>query len=531
MTISSTNKNIIRFTPQQRLSPGEREKMTMSLQLVESDGTAVATPVLYESGVALPLTAFDNRIRTASMAWIRFVKKNLRTIAQSKSNESAKKYAKIITIVPTFETEDDIDLTIKSLLLQSRPIDLIVIVINGPGVSSAAFGKAMPFTRFPNVVVDTPHGLAGKVNTLNWAYLRYVHFGKFDFVLGLDADIEADPDMVSHLEEDLISRRTAGGVMARYGFKVPDDMKGKSRSLIYGQRHEFAMTGIKHQLKNNTSEILGGQATLFRVDALREAAAITEGVGFGPWDIKSKVEDAELTRTLQGLGYSTATSRNARAWTGLMFTPATLHKQRRKWQDGHLEDMLRDFRPWLDRRRWLEQGVLGWNLVIRILFLTLLTTSIALNKYEFHAIWLVPMGLSIMQSFLVALKIPDKRFGEIIRSLLFVPGEIYYTRTLSVWLDSACLTLANLKRDGWTNQALAEQSTKKSAHIAWAIIALAIMTPTTAMQLLSRVIPSDAMDATLLAMWQILTLMTITSVIGMTMTVFRILRNYRRLQP
>jgi biofilm PGA synthesis N-glycosyltransferase PgaC len=527
--VIASQSSIATFKPREVRKSKDLEYIEM--RIMEVSGTPLPSPVLYEGGTISPFQSFDSPITRASKAWFSFVEDRIKRIANARRGNLVSIHANIISIVPTYETEADIDLTIKSLLRQTRPIDLIVIVINGPGLSTVALDQARPYAQFPNVIIETPEGLEGKVNTLNWVYMKYIHYGKFDFVLGLDADIEADPDMVSHLETDIIRRKTAAGVMARYSFKIPEDMKGKSRMLVYGQRHEFAMTGIKHQLKKYTSEILGGQATLFRALALREAAAITEGQNPGPWDAKSKVEDAELTRTLQSIGYTTATSSNARAWTGLMFTPATMHKQRRKWQDGHLEDMLRDFRPWLDRRRWLEQFVLGWNLIIRVLFLTLLITSISLDKYSFDPIWLIPMGLAILQSVLVALKVPNRRFGEIVRSILFVPGEIYYMRTLSVWLDSISLAFINMKRDGWKNQALAEQSTKKTAHAAWMIIAMAIMVPAVAMQLLAKVLPSEAMNLTLQTMWSVLTIMTITSVISMVLMIVRIVRNYRRLQP
>lgn len=496
------------------------------------NGSPSPTPVrLLESGVLAP-TKMHHPLGFSMKQWFSSVEEGIRRIRKSQKDEQIDRHAKIIAIVPTFEREEDVNLTIESLLRQTRPIDLIVVNINGPGQSDAAYRIARLYgEHFDNVIVDRPVGLEGKVNALNWSYMRYVHFGDFDFVLGIDADIEADPDMVHHLETDILSRRSAGGVMARYGFKVPDDMTGKSRSLIYGQRHEFAMTGIKHQLRKDTSNILGGQATLFRTEALVKAAAITEGGKPGPWDCRSKVEDAQLTRTLQKLGYSAAISRKARAWTGLMFTPATLHKQRRKWQDGHLEDMLRDFHPWLDRQRWMSQIVLGWNLLSRVLFAALLVTSVALHMYLFVPLWLAPICLAILQSTLVAIKIPNRRFQEITRSLLFVPGEIYYLRTLSVWLDSVILVFLNRSRDGWKNQATAEYSKKKTAHIAWLVIALAVCLPTTALMLASSYLPLTIVTHLINGLWIALTVMTAISVSGMLVMILRIIRNFKSLQP
>ena len=444
--------------------------------------------------------------------------------------------ARIIAFVPTYEQEDAVGRTIESLLLQTREpgIDKIVVCINGPGDSNVAYDEAMSYVSAfkGRLEVIRPEGVAGKVNALNYMFMKYCRDSWYDFVLGIDADIVADKDMVLHLDQELIERKQAGGVMARYSFIVPTDMKGKSRHLVFGQRHEFAATGINHQLRQYSSDILGGQATLFRRSVLQEVADITEsGIYYGPWSIHSKVEDAELTRQMQNLGHKTATSRNARAWTGLMFSAHTWQKQRRKWQDGHLEDMVRDFHPWLDRRRWFEQFTLGWNLMIRIMFATLLATSVSLDRFVFMPLWLIPMGLAVLQSFLIALKVPNKQLPEIIRSVLFLPGEVYYVRTLSVWLDSVIVMFLNVKRDGWKNQAAAEASKKKSAMSVWLIIALAVLAPSMAFILGSKALPGEVVDGVLNGLWTTLSIMTALSVANMAYKIVRIIRHFRTLAP
>lgn len=525
---------------------GGKELLKIRLKLQQINGTQTPAPVVLLDGVGLVPTRPYNPLVLGTKVWRSKVEEGIRRIRAAQKNEPINQNPKVIAVIPTYESEENIGLTIESLLWQKgdpkKPyealiIDLIVVTINGPGESDVAYKSAQKYAEmFSNVVVERPdslqgHANKGKVNALNWTYMKYIHYGNFDYVLGIDADIEAHEDMVRLLEDDLRSKKTAGGVMARYGFKTPADMEGKSRSLIYGQRHEFAMTGIKHQLRKDTSDILGGQATLFRVEALIKIAAKTEGERHGPWDARSKVEDAQLTRAMQKEGYTTATSRNARAWTGLMYTPATLHKQRRKWQDGHLEDMLRDFRPWLDRQRWRDQFVLGWNLLTRIMFAALLITSITAHMYLFVPLWLVPIGLAIVQSTLVALKVPDRSFQEIVRAILFIPGEIYYLRTLSVWFDSVLQVILNRTRDGWTNQATAESSKKTTAHVAWAYMALAVCLPTIPLLLALSYLPADSATWLLNGLWILLSIMTSASVLGMLYMIMRIIRNFRSLQP
>lgn len=452
-------------------------------------------------------------------------------------------YARIIALIPTYEKEADIDKTVISLLMQTRPVDQIVVVINGPGESDEAYDSILPLAEefSDQIIVERPFDLNGrnedgssrgsKVNALNWMYWRYIQMGDFDFVLGLDADVEADKDMVHHLEKDLIRRVRASGVMAKYSFKIPStkDMRGKSLSLIHGQRHEFAVTGIRQQLRGYRSEILGGQATLFRAEALREAARMTDGGA--PWDPETLVEDAELTRTLQKLGYTNATSAEARAWVGPMYTAHSWQRQRRKWQDGHFADMIRDFHPWLDRRRWFKQIALGWNLILRILFIVVLISSIALDQFVFSPLWLIPVALAVLQSVIVTTKVPNATFREIVRSVMFLPGEIYYTRILAVWLDSALVATANIQRDGWANQHKAESAARRSAISSWVLIVAAVAVPTVALFMANRFLPDEVMANVLTTLWYIVTALTIGSTIAMASFIFRVIRNYRNLAP
>ena len=502
------------------------------------------TPAQYEGkdgDQPLILTKHEKPLNKKQKEMIEKVKAQFDKIQDKPQADTER--ARILAIVPTFEKEDEIDKTVVSLLLQTRRIDKIVVVINGPGKSNVAYDTVWPFAHEfrDRLVVERPAALNGynetgvskgsKVNTLNWLYRRYIQIGDYDFVLGIDADIDADKDMVYYLESDLTRRVSAAGVMARYSFKIPlkRSMRGKSLSLVYGQRHEFAATGIKQQLSGFKSDILGGQATLFRTKALREAAQVTDG-GV-PWDQESLVEDAQLTRTLQKLGYATATSRKARAWTGLMYTPLAWQRQRRKWQDGHFNDMIRDFQPWGDRHRWTDQFALGWNLSLHILFAVVLITSIAINKFEFSPLWILPIALAIIQSVLVAIKIPERTSREVIRSLLFIPGEIYYIRTLAVWLDSALVTIVNIRRDGWGNQQRAESAQRSSAISSWLLILSTITLPSVALLMANRILPDETMGNIVTYLWYTVTILTIGSSFSMARFILRILRNYRTIAP
>lgn len=533
----------------------KRDKIIYELRKINIDDPSHILPTkITTTGEVMVIKAEEDdreNGRYATPAFMQRIKSGLKRIHDRLQRKTLKiqngrLYPKILAVIPALETEDEIGKTIESLLTQWRVIDKIVVVVNGPGRSDVAYEDAMLYAKqFPdNVVVERPinfktgKNVAGKVNALNWAYNTYIARTKPDSIdaythwLGVDADVEADSLMVQNLEREILNRPKAAGVSATYSFRIPEDMgrkSHKSRSIIYGQRSEFAFTEMKHQMRNNTTEILGGQATLYDVNALR--AACRETYGNVPWDSRSKVEDAQLTRIFRRQGLETATCPDARAWTGLMFNASSWQKQRRKWQDGQIEDMTRDFHPWIDRRLWMNQIALGWNLLLRVMFWPMLIASISLHQFIWSPIWLTPIGLAMLQGLLVAIKLPDRRLGEVINALTFVSGEIYYMRVLSVWLDSVILAIVNVKRDGWHNQAKAEAGTKRTAMSGWVIIALAILIPIVILFALHGYIPTNAFSLLMKILWSITVIMTAISTMGMTITIVRILRHYRYLRP
>lgn len=524
--------------PRQRLSEEDLQDTVYTITSLREGNTNKAPVVVRQiegdEGIVVRTTPLVRHVVNSSNASIirRGIAEASRLIAQIKRQralEERKPVPTILAIVPAHNEEEDIEKTIESLLLQTRPIDLIVIMVNNSTDRTAEIARRYE-QLFPQLIVEEVHELQhGKVGALNYAWSKYASRGQYTFVLGVDADVECDGEMVEHLEKELIHLTKAPGVRARYSFKIPDGASRHEKRLIMNQRQEFAMTTIKELLRGGRTDILGGQATLFRSDALVKAARETDGGC--PWNIISAVEDAELTRTWDAMGYRPAVSFKARAWVGPMATAYAWDKQRKKWQVGHLTDMIREFHPWQDRRRWLSQAEMGWNLLIRVMFFALLATSLSQDKYEFNPLWLAPIGLSVFQAFLVAMKLPNRRAGEILRALIFFPGELYLWKSLSVWVASVLKVSFDIRNNLWDRQYSAEAASKTHSASAWLTIMVSMLLPVVALNLLASVITSGQMDTVLTVGWWALSGMTIFSVGWMIVWIFRILRKYRTLAP
>ena len=452
-----------------------------------------------------------------------------------------------VAVIPCYTKEDELDIALQSLQDQTEVPDWILVILNGPepknGGIAVAEKQAKEFAqKYSNIEVIKSQE-KGKVNALNFSFKYMIekiyHYKEYEgialhipYILYMDADIRCDARMIEHLHEEIVNTPDAAGVMARYSFEFSEGKKYSSseRSFLYGQRIEFAMKTAIQQVRRQT-EILGGQGTLFRQAALIDAAK--HSFGRVPWSISSKVEDAELTKVLQGLGYKTLTSYEARAWVGPMLNSHSWNKQRQKWQDGHLEDLSKSIHPYRDRYRLSEQFLLGWNLIIRGIFFAVMPTGLIMGKFKIDdslLLWLIPIGLSSLLTFSVAKRIPNAGTWEKLRSLLYLPGEIYYLRTLSVWLNSVVVLFFGFSRDGWGNQDAAESSQKKTNLLSWVILAFFMLVISCSLFSISY-INMSWFNKLYQILWSMLTSMTILSCVFMVKRWFSIFRARSRVRP
>ncbi len=452
----------------------------------------------------------------------------------------------LVAVIPCYTKEDELNITLQSLQEQTVVPDWIMIVLNGPepnnGNTSIAEKQAREFEKKYSNIQIVKLEEKGKVTALNFSFkylfeqiFKYNNNGirlRIPHVLYMDADVRCDPNMIQNLHTELEDSPNAAGIMARYSFEFAENKKytASERSFLYGQRAEFAMKTTIQQVRRQT-EILGGQGTLFRFSALVDAAK--QSFGRLPWNPDSKVEDAELTKVLQGLGYQTITSSKARAWVGPMLNSHSWNKQRQKWQDGHLEDLSKGVKPYRDRYRLMEQFYLGWNLLLRVIFIAVLLTGLSMEKIVLNKsmlIWLAPIILSSLLGFSVARKIPGAGTWEVIRSLLYIPGEIYYLRTLSVWLNSMIVLFFGFSRDGWGNQDAAESSQRKTNILSWIILLFCMLIVSTSLFALSY-LNVAWFNSVYDVLMTILALMTVLSCVHLYHRGVSIFRARRRVNP
>lgn len=445
---------------------------------------------------------------------------------------------KLLVIIPAHNEEKDLAFTLDSLLGQTRPIDKIVVVANNcrEGDQTANLARFYAKRASVNIVVEEVKKMEdGKVGALNFAWRK--HSRDFDFVFTMDADTVLERDAIEQIESELAHRTNLGGIMARYNFKTSVGRRG--RTLVNLQRHEFATTTIQQQLWGNETLILGGQATLFRNSVLHQVAEQTDGRV--PWDRKSAVEDAELTRGIHKLGLETAVSPTARAWPGAMFRLSTLFRQRRKWEEGHLRSLVTDFSPSLDRRRWFHQVKNLFDLIVRLAFVTLLAVALDTHTWLWSWIWIAPIGLAIILNTMIAWKIPDRTWREIGAGMTYVLHEVYLCFGLLVWICSLGAVVLSPRKDMqtlWKAQGSAEQrsATSRMGSDVGAYKALWLFTMLfgawiVGLLLLIPFISHPEVKSAMFYGWSVLKILTILTTLPLVWKILQMIRYWKVLHP
>lgn len=467
-----------------------------------------------------------------------------------RAEERRRTGAFITVIMPAHNEQRDIIPALESLILQTRPADRIVVVVNGTTDKTAELAGLFA-EEFPGMVevVNNPSYVTrsgrtkevrSKVAALNYAWHHYIANepvrGSREFVFGCDADVKLAPNALEELEKTLLDDtddQKIGGVRAVYSFEVPEGADFRTRSLIEAQQLDFAATELKDQLRHGGRvTILGGQATLFRRTVLEKVSEVNKGNG--PWVADTLVEDAYLTRQLEQLGYVGVINSKAHSVVGAMTTSYSLQAQRRKWQNGHLIDLAGDKRFALDRVRWGQQFALGWNWLLRAAFLMLLLTSLATGAFEFNALWLIPLGLASLQNLLIASRMKSRNPGLMVRAATYLLPEVHIWRTLGVWVMSlrkGLLALVNtgcVDQSDWVKQARAEASRKTGAWATWFAFGTSVLLPAVAIMAACFALPAMT-QYVLWYGWQLVAGMSIVSSLFMVVKIMRIMKNYHRL--
>jgi biofilm PGA synthesis N-glycosyltransferase PgaC len=382
------------------------------------------------------------------------------------------RHAVISCVIPAYNEEDTIEATLTALLASTRPPDTINVVINNTDDLTA--DRSLPFvgqhrrrvrgdTFNTHVrVVDIGVNPDKKVGALNYGYVLALRDGA-DYLLGVDGDTTVHPHAIEYLEAEMVDDRRIGGLSAIYTIDKKLGRGPTARFLIAGQRAQFGSFNLDNLLNGRNMAVLGGQASLFSMEAL--AHVIEREKQQLPWVRDSQVEDSLLSLQIKNAGFKTKISARARAFVGPMTTLRALDAQQVKWNFGAIDLFFpgvrgntagQPFHPNL-RIRWFENISMAFNIMARVGFLALLFAALSVHAFVFNPIWLIPPAIAVLLNLRIALSLHDTSFSDIAYAALVLPAEVYMWIRIGHFTRAWVQFFVRSEQDNWAVQAAAER--------------------------------------------------------------------------
>ena len=476
---------------------------------------------------------------------------------------------RIVVFIPAHNEEKSIRDCLEGLKDQVLPdeveMDVFVIADNCTDKTVEVANQAGMDFHLHLTVLITKNNTQRKVGALNTAWktlygdvldIHFKHLTPYQeiykdsikAILGMDADSRLAPKALLHLWEGLSSARNIGGVMAKYTMRMPkkksliakDDTsyEEKLASGIYGgpvarwwthqQKQDMASWILDIQYTGGSTYVLGGQATLFRPEALQNVVEYNKLDG--PWQDDSDVEDMLLTWQLQKTGWKTLVSPKARCFVDSMRSYHTFRQQRNKWQSGTvnlLTDKIIDVKTKHKWKLWRNQLKFLQDFIVRVLFVLLVSISLATDQFFWSWIWITPVIFASVLNVLLAIKTPMVRTIDIIFAALLIGPELYLWANLMTFIQVWTERFSANKKDGWANQYNAENG-RTSSKLKYGIILTLLMITLTVLlcinyrDVLTSPEVQDALIPYLSVGWTILTYLTIFACLQMLYQIWRL---------
>jgi biofilm PGA synthesis N-glycosyltransferase PgaC len=507
----------------------EREFMTSTEIVVARPNSVTA-----RTAVATKASVFETvLIAAAGKAGV--AKRSLGDSLHRVRNPAPKKRpARILAIIPAHNEGDrhwanphraaplgttSIERTLSSIERQTRRPDRTVVIVNNSTDDTALRAKRYKWATV--IVLD--HNQDKKVGALNHAWQEWS--AGYDFIAGIDADTEVDPECLAQLEAEMVRRPQAAGIMARYTMHQAEAHGIVAGILVRAQRIDFSSWVDESLAHKRDTYVLGGQATLFRRDALAKVRDDHHRVG--PWDPTADVEDMELTWRVKEDNRIALTSADARAYVGAMHDMKSLWAQRLKWARGMASLLKATGFTKTTAYPWKQQAGLALNALIRVALAFLMPASLIAHQFVWSWVWLAPVALAWILNVRSSLRMPDRTGKDVLYAALLIPAELYLWFSIAVTATAWTQVLIGSKSDAWAKQSSAESGKSQGLWKIGAVLVAFVAVAFCVAQLWSQATP-QLQSRVLTVGWTILSGLTIAQCLVM---IRRIFRRYHGLKP
>ncbi|MFB6207737.1 MAG: glycosyltransferase family 2 protein [Candidatus Nanohaloarchaea archaeon] len=250
--------------------------------------------------------------------------------------EYPEEWPSITVIIPAYNEEDTVGMTIESVLDADYPEDLFEVIVVNDGSEDDTRKVAEQYTDRIDLINQENRGKGAAMNTA---------------LEEVDTELFAVVDADARLKEDSVKNIVAG---------LEDDMAGIASAMkVYepetllqrAQRVEYIVSIFLRKILGllDAIPVAPGPLSVYRTDVIRE---------MGGFDPESMVEDQEICYRIHEEKLRLGHSRTGEVYTVAPRNLREFYNQRYRWQRGTLETII-DYRHMFLNPEYGEFGVFG----------------------------------------------------------------------------------------------------------------------------------------------------------------------------
>lgn len=281
-------------------------------------------------------------------------------------------------IIPAYNEEETIQMTIESILDADYPEDKLELIVVNDGSQDNTAEKVEPYTDQLTLINQENQGKGAALNT----GLEEVETELFGCV---DADSRLKDDSLKNIVSELGD--DAGGIASAMKVYQPQNLLQKLQWVEY-------LMGIF--LRNimgfiDSIHVTPGPLSIYRTEPVKE---------IGGFDPKSLVEDQEICFKLQNNNWKISHSRRGEVYTVAPKTVREFYDQRYRWYKGALQNIVK-YKHMIFNREYGDFGV--FSIPTKIAQSVLSVTALFIMSYYLlqpaynlaQSVWRIGIGAYI----------------------------------------------------------------------------------------------------------------------------------------
>src|SRR3989344_6522042 len=280
-------------------------------------------------------------------------------ILEKNIDKNIKRFPTVTVIVPCFNEEKTLTMTMWSLLNLDYPKDKLSIIAVDDGSVDRTLFELNKFESYQQVTVLSKEN-GGKHTALNLALEKV----KSDLVGCLDADSFVNPEALKKIVPFFEDQSTMA--------VTPSVKVFEPRSVLqYVQKIEYSWgIFLRRMLSSiNALYVTPGPFSFFRTQVFQELGGYSHG---------HQTEDLEMALRLQKNNYKIVNSHGAHVYTSAPLKFPALYKQRVRWTYGFLNNVI-DYREMFFNKKYGHIGLFILPIATSSIFSTLYIATNALQ--------------------------------------------------------------------------------------------------------------------------------------------------------